>query len=269
MSLQPLVDAHAILAAEQQRHLADVIGERAFAVDLATGRIRFGGELTYDVELLGSEAPGPGTWMWGWANPSGFNAEVTRTARALRELGRERGWPAFTKGEVPLDGDVTGPRMAIAGVGHAGAAAHYGAPLGGGGRAYLLLHDPGLALPPPDLSRLVTVLSTVLQSGEVEDWPAALGLYAGQRGLALKRRDETMLLSSPELAGHVRVSFDDLGRVSGIKAVAGGRAAQAQGANASNGAGAVPGDGGPGGSEPDDNRSATRRGLFSRLRPPV
>lgn len=264
MNLQPLVDAHAILATEQQLHLADVIGERAFAVDLDTGRVRFGGELTYGAELLGSEAPGPGTWMWAWANPSGFNAEVTRTARALRELGRERGWPAFTEGEVPLDGNVTGPRMAIAGVGHAGAPAHYAAPLGGGGRAYLLLDGPGLELPPPGVPRLVTVLSTVLTQGEVEDWPAALGYFAGQRGLGLKRRAETFLLSSPELEGRVRVGFDDLGRVDGIEAVAGRRAAQPSGRDraAAPDSSEVDGDGtGTGG-------GATRRGLFSRLRPP-
>lgn len=254
MILQPLVDTHALTAAEQQLHLADVVGERDFAVDLASGRIRFGGELTYGAELLGSEAPGPGTWMWAWANPSGFAEEVTRTARALRALGEERGWPAFSQGEVPLDGDVTGVRMAIAGVGHAGAAAYYAAPLDGGGRAYLLLNGPGLELPAPEVPRLVTALTTVLESDEVEDWPSALGQFAGQRGLGLKRRDETFLLSSPELDGHVRISFDDLGRVSGIDAVAGRRAAQP-----SEQAGAAASDGDAG---------ATRRGLFSRLRPP-
>lgn len=254
MTLQPLVDAHALIATEQQLHLRDVVGERAFAVDLETGRIRFGGELTYAAELLGSEAPGPGTWMWAWANPAGFPEEVTRTARALRALGQEWTWPAFEEGEVPLDGDVTGPRLVIVGVGHAGAAAHYAAPLGGGGRAYLLLNGPGLELPPPSVPRLVTTLTTVLESGEVEDWPAALGHFADQRGLGLRRREETFLLSSPELDGHVRVRFDDMSRVSGIDAVAGRRAAQAAG-EASAG---VPGD--PG--------APTRRGLFSRLRPP-
>ncbi len=252
MILQPLVDAHALLAAEQQLHLADVIGERAFAVDLATGRIRFGGELTYAAELLGSEAPGPGTWMWGWANPAGSGEEVTRTARALRAMGREQGVAAFTAGEVPLDGDVTGPRLAIVGVGQAGADAHYAAPLEGGGRAYLLLTDPDLALPDPDVARLVAALTAALDDGEVEDWPVALGRYASQRGLGLKRREETFLLSSPELDGHVRVSFDDLGRVSGVTGVPGRRAVQ-------------PGAQDEAGTPAD---AATRRGLFSRLRPP-
>ena len=251
MILQPLVDTHALMAAEQQLHLADVIGDRTFAVDLASGRVRFGGELTFGAELLGSEAPGPGTWMWAWANPAGFAAEVTRTARALRALGEERGWPAFSDGEVPLDGDVSGTRMAIAGVGHAGAAAYYAAPLDGGGRAYLLLNGPGLELPAPEVPRLVTALTTVLESGEIDDWPSALGQFADQRGLGLRRREETFLLSSPELEGHVRVSFDDLARVSGIDAVAGRRAAQPDGAAA-----------------PDGDGGATRRGLFSRLRPP-
>lgn len=255
MILQPLVDAHAILAAEQQLHLTDVVGERDFAVDLETGRIRFGDELTYRAELLGSEAPGPGTWMWGWANPAGFGDQAATAARALRELGRDRGWAAFTEGEVPLDGDLTGARLAIAAVGHVGAPAFYAAPLGGGARAFLLLGGPGLTLPEPETPRLVAALSQVLADGEVDDWPTALGAYAGQRGLTLTRRDDAMLLAAPELDGRVRISFDDLGRVAGIKAVGGRRGTRR------------PGSGSDAGSE-SDGGAATRRGLFTRLRLP-
>jgi hypothetical protein len=245
-TLQPFVDAHALLVMEQQLHLTDVIGGRDFAVDLEAGRARFGGELEYATELVGSEAPGPATWMWGWANPAGFGDHVTATARSLRALGEERDWPALSEGEVPLDADVSGPRIAILAVGRAGAPAYYAAPLGGGGCAYLLLDGPDLELPPPELPRVVRALNLVLEGGEVDDWPTALGTYAGQRGLGLRRRDDTMYLASPELDGRVRVRFDDLGRVAGISATGGGesRGLSMKGA-------------------------ATRRGLFSRLLPPA
>lgn len=245
-TLQPLVDAHALLSMEQQLHLADVIGERDFTVDLDAGRICFGGELEFVTELVGSEAPGPATWMWGWANPAGFGDHVTATGRSLRGLGEERGLPALSEGEVPLGADVSGPRLAIIAVGRAGAPAYYAAPLDGGGHAYLLLDGPDLELPPPELTRLVRALTLVLESGEVDHWPGALGAYAGQRGLGLTRRDDTIRLASPELDGKLRVHFDDLGRVAGIDGTGQGGSSRAFSMKG----------------------AATRRGLFSRLLPP-
>jgi len=108
--LQPLVDASAVLAMEQQLHLADVVGERDFTASLDTGTISFGEDLTCRCELIGTEAPESGTWLWGWANPAGFEDYITATTRALRDHGEAQGIAALSRAEVPLDDEVSGHR---------------------------------------------------------------------------------------------------------------------------------------------------------------
>lgn len=193
-TLQPLVDAHAVLAMEQQLHLSDVVEERPFDVNLDAGTITFGGDLSYRAELVGSEAPGPGTWLWAWANPSGFPDHVTAAARAVRAYGEEHG--------------IAAP-------------AFYSAPLDGGGRVYLLVDDPSLALPAPEVPRVITTLSLVHDGGWVQDWPTALERYASQRGVTHARDGDTIRLEGPELGGHVQVALDDLGRVAELSGSAG------------------------------------------------
>ncbi len=242
-SLQPLVDAHAVLVMEQQLHFADVVGERDYAVDLDTGTITFGTDLSYRAELVGSEAPGPRTWLWSWDNPANFPDHVTAAARALRAYGEEHGITALAAGEVALDDDVSGPRLIVVAVGHASASAFYSAPLDGGGRAYVLVDDPSLRLPAPEVPRTITVLATALEGGYVVDWPAALERYAEQRGLVVAREDGAIRLDGPGFGGHVLIALDELGRVAEI--TGGAEGAEAGGA----------GDGAP-----------AKRGLLRRLR---
>jgi len=58
----------------RQRQLAfgeQVVQERNWNVDLSRGVISFG-EDEYPIQLLGTESDSAGTWLWGFANPSGF-----------------------------------------------------------------------------------------------------------------------------------------------------------------------------------------------------
>ena len=70
----------------------------------------------------------------------------------------------------------------------------------------LALSHPSLALPPFEPRRLVSILTAVLESGLVRDWPAALAAYAEQRGV---ERDGLTV-------GGVTVTLDELGRVASI-----------------------------------------------------
>ncbi|OBG46662.1 hypothetical protein A5670_06740 [Mycolicibacterium fortuitum] len=72
-----LLDA-AIIQAETQAHLSDLIGEDSpydgdWSLDLGAGLFSKASTSGADpfvaqAELLGSAAPGPGTWLWAWAN---------------------------------------------------------------------------------------------------------------------------------------------------------------------------------------------------------
>jgi hypothetical protein len=216
VAFEPIFDTYALGSAEQQEHAQDVLGDKAFQADLTRGTVTFGSDLTVRAELVGSEAADPGSWMWAWANPSGFPDPVTGAARHARAYGEQHGVPELTTAELPLDGAPVGYRMTVVTCGLAGGYAFYPAPAAPGTTAYLLLDSPALALPPVQLTRVMTVLTTVTAGGQVRDWRRALHTYAGQRGLEVRPDDAGVELVHPGGQGSIRVDLDQLGRVSNI-----------------------------------------------------
>lgn len=216
VTVSELFDSYVLGSAEQQEQAQEVIGGRPFEADLQRGSVTFGGELTVRAELIGTEATGPGSWMWSWANPGGFPDAVTGAARHARDHGERTGVGELTTGEVPLDGPAVGYRMAVVTCGLAGGYAFYPAEAGPGTLAYLLLDSPALALPPVSLPRVLTVLTAVTASGQVADWRRALHLFGGQRGLEVRPDERGVELVHPAGQGSIRVDLDQLGRVADI-----------------------------------------------------
>jgi len=232
--LTALVDDAAFLGHEAQLHLTDLHGSDArWGVDLAEGTFTFdggpgdgGAGATYPVQLLGSAAPGPRSWLWGWANPSGYSEQVLRAATAARTLGETYGIPELTSGEVPFDDEGSdeargepAPGYAVsADLARAAAVASgtwftYSGAVAGGTRVWMLLE--GLTLPPATFPRVSRVLPEVLQSGVVTDHRRALASYATLRDLGW---DGTRLVL-PD--GALAISFDEHGRISGISGSSG------------------------------------------------
>jgi hypothetical protein len=216
VALEPIFDTYALGSAEQQEHAQEVVGGRPFEADLTRGTVTFGGELTVRAELVGTEAAEPGSWMWAWANPSGFADQVTGAARHARGYGEQHGLAELTTPELPLDGSPVGYRMTVVTCGLAGGYAFYPAAATPGTTAYLLLDSPVLALPPVRLTRVLTVLTAVTGGGQVTDWRRALHSYAGQRGLEARPDDAGVELVHPGGEGSVRVDLDPAGRVANI-----------------------------------------------------
>jgi hypothetical protein len=216
VAFDQVFDTYALGSAEQQEHAQEVVDDRPFEADLSRGTVTFGGgELTVRAELVGTEAADPGSWLWSWANPSGFPDPVTGAARHARGYGEQHGLAELTTAELPLDGTPVGYRMTVATCGLAGGYAFYPATAAPGTTAYLLLDSPALALPAVRLTRVVTVLTAVAASGQVTDWRRALHSYAAQRGLAARPDDRGVELAHAT-QGSVRVDLDPLGRVANI-----------------------------------------------------
>ena len=215
-TFEQLFDTYVLGSAEQQEHAQEVVGDRPFEADLSRGTVGFGPELTVRAELIGTEATGPGSWMWSWANPGGFGEHVTGAARHARDYGRREGVEELTAAELPLAGAPVGYRATVVTCGLAGGYAYYPAPADPGTTAYLLLDSPALALPPVRLTRVLTVLTAVAASGQVRDWRRALHTYGGQRGLEVRPDDRGLELAHPGGEGTIRVELDPMGRVADI-----------------------------------------------------
>ncbi len=216
MGITELFDSYVLGSAEQQEHAQEVVGGRPFSADLTRGVVGFEPGLEVRAELLGTEAADPGSWMWSWANPSGFPDPVTGAARHARTYGEQNQVAELITGELALDGSAIGYRLAVVTCGLAGGYAYYPAEAAPGTTAYLLLDHPSLALPAVQLPRVLTVLTAVTASGQVTDWRRALHTYASQRGLEARPDDRGLQLVHPGGQGSIRVELDQLGRVANI-----------------------------------------------------
>src|SRR5262245_46505624 len=112
LTFADLFARHVGSATARQLALGDVLGERSWAVDVRGGTATFD-ELTFPVQLLGTEAEGDNSWLWAWANEaSSLPESILRSARQLRAIGHERGPEFLVTPGFSLD-DMSGHQVAM------------------------------------------------------------------------------------------------------------------------------------------------------------
>ncbi|WP_397351788.1 DUF6882 domain-containing protein [Nonomuraea gerenzanensis] len=227
LTLADLLDDAALLSLEHQLHLEEVLAEHSWHVDLQQPRFDFIGARTITCtafHLLGSAAAGPGTWLWAWANPSGWPEPVVGTSARLRDFGLQHGIQELASAEVPfsaLPGSPTEPHL-VAGLLTEAAKAvtglwsSYNGDAGGGTRAAFLVEHPDFRLPAPEPARVMRVLQQGLTGLMLRDRRRALHSYAVKRGFDADFAGDQARIAGPGFEG--LVDFDGYGRVAGIKA---------------------------------------------------
>ncbi|MFC6011311.1 DUF6882 domain-containing protein [Nocardia lasii] len=233
VTLANLLDDAALYSFEHQLHLADVAGDRGWNVNLALGRFTLTGAQPIECErmhLLGSAAPGPASWLWGWGNPAGYPELVTGLSQRVREFGIRYGISELADADVPfaaLPGapdrveDVVSLFMdaakAISGVWTG-----YNGPVGGGTRAAFLIEHPSFALPAPFAPRVARVIQQGLTEFAITDRRRALHAYANHRGLDIAWSPDhtTATVTGPGIAGDI--TFDEMARTTGMNLRMGG-----------------------------------------------
>ncbi|MEV4093059.1 DUF6882 domain-containing protein [Streptosporangium saharense] len=232
LTLANLLDDAALLSLEHQLHLAEVLGDHGWNVDLREQRFEFTGSRPITCSrfhLLGSAAPGTGSWLWAWANPSGFPAPVTEASLTLRDFGHRYGIAELTSAEVPfsaLPGSPAEPYLAAAVLTEAAKAVtglwtSYGGDAGGGTRVAFLVEHPAFPLPPPEPARVVRVIQQALTDLHLSDHRRALYGYAVRRGLGATFDANHTRLTLTGPAFTATADFDHLGRVHGVNATLG------------------------------------------------
>lgn len=225
-----MVDNAALLSLEHQIHLSEVVGEHSWQVDLSRPEFSFTGDnpiVCTRMHLLGSAAPGPRSWLWAWANPSGFHPDASALAESLGDWGRANGMALLGEAEVPfadLPGEPDDPNTAAGWLIEAAKAltglyTHYTGPVGGGTRAAFLIEHPSFELPEPEPARVMRVLQQGLAELTLSNHRLAVYSYAANRGLSptFDDDDQTVLsLAGPGLTA--QVTFDEYARVKDISA---------------------------------------------------
>ncbi|QCR20046.1 DUF6882 domain-containing protein [Agrococcus sp. SGAir0287] len=224
MQLDALVHDAAILQAEAQAHLHDLIGsgtrfDGSWSVDLGLGRFSQSSTtsdetFTARAGLLGSAAPGPGSWLWAWANPQ-HDGPVAEAARLVRDLGERLQVAELTSAEVPLGEraprDVAW-RMGAAAILALGPWPTYTFDAGGGTVGALVLTSEALRLPAPSTPRLLRCIGEAAQSHGLGR--SSVLTWASQRGVTATPTPDGLLLRLAD--GDVAVRLDERDRVVGM-----------------------------------------------------
>ena len=214
---------HAASSFARQMALGDVIGKRPWGIDIQKGLLRFGDDLEYPVQLLGTHAFEARTWLWVWANTqSNLPPQLTEAALRIRQIGGVQTIEAFTQPSLEL-GKITDHMIAMTCSGLEGGRCYYRAPYEGGALFVLLEDVPAQVLAPVSLPRVSTVLMEVTSQFDV-DHRRMVNNFLRQQGLHAAPCGATSIRADRAGEGHIEISFDELGRISNVAATLGSAA---------------------------------------------
>jgi uncharacterized protein DUF6882 len=224
-----LQDDAALISLEAQLHMSDQVGLAAWKMDLEQPYFDLiADERTVrctDVHLLGSAAPGPQSWLWAWANPGDYRAEIMAIAHEVRGFGERNAIPELTTAEVPfaaLPGSPTDPVavgsfMMEAAKAITGRYSAYLAPVGGGTRFGFLLEHPEFELPGPEGPRVMRVLNQGLMELGFHNQRHGVESYARRReGLEVATNGPVTRITGPGFTIDIR--FDERGLFTAMSA---------------------------------------------------
>lgn len=210
---QKLLSEHVGAAFARQLAFADFLGKRNWNLTLSSGKVRFGDDLEYPIQLLGSEAHNDNTWLWAWANrhidpaPQAL-AAVTR----LRELGEKRGIEQLAEPTFSLDA-ADGHAIALVASGIEGRCCYYRGPYNGGAAFFLVTDVPDALLAPVAYERAFTVLTQVISQFDVDHRLMARSFLTSQ---GFEIREESGSMAASRERGQIKLSIDELGRLTEI-----------------------------------------------------
>lgn len=220
MDIRELLDDHLLACVERQLAFSELIGGARYSVNLNDGSVSFVGGRELRVGLIGSAAPGPGTWLWGWANPTSYPDPVLEAVNEVRVFGEARGIRELVAPELPLGDSWDATRAGVAAVAASEIEVWLPVEPGGGTQVMLAVHDvPELPPPHPEPTRLGPVLTQAIRLGIVTDWPRALRAYARYRGGEVEDRGSAgddgreLVLTPAGGDSGATLELDELGRV--------------------------------------------------------
>jgi hypothetical protein len=226
-TIDELMDDAALMSYEYQEHSIGVLGAHSWHLDFDPPKFEFTGDhplVCSRFHYLGSAAPGPGTWLWSWADSGAdYPPAVTELAERVRDHGVRHGIPALSQGEVPFDelpGSPSRPNRVAWLMGElakavTGCWTWYSGDAGRGTRLAVLIEHPDLVPPAPTARSVRRVMDGVHELG-LPDHKRALHSYAVRRGLNADFTDggTKLMISGPGLTAAIR--FNERGQVTAM-----------------------------------------------------
>lgn len=154
-TFQELLDNCAFQAYERQNRLAALVGDRDWLLDTELATIKFGDDLVFRVQFLGTESEITSTWLWADANTRvAFPPASLDLCRKVRARGHLAGIEEFGIDGFPFVEEVGKPTahtLAMVAVSFGRASAYYRCPHEAGA-VFVATNDPRIDAQ-PDLDR--------------------------------------------------------------------------------------------------------------------
>jgi hypothetical protein len=120
---------HGLVSYDKQMSLSALVKERP-NFSYGGGRLSFGDDLSFPIQLLGSQSEYDNTWLWAWAN-TGLSGWPLEGAQQLRDYGVAHSIPELTKSQFALR-DFDGHYLTMVCAGILNADCYYRLPYEGG-----------------------------------------------------------------------------------------------------------------------------------------
>ena len=213
LTFDRLFAEHVATGLARQMALSDLIGDRDWQLDLTSGTVTFGGDLTYHVQLLGTESHDADTWLWAWANEaSDLPPALLALCGWLREYGHSQAVAEFTEPTFALQ-RADGHRLALLASGLTGRC-YFRGPYPGGAVFFHLDDAPPQINAPVRPERALSVLGQVI-AGFPVDHRIAVESFLRQQSWRLDSAPTSVTARHTD-GSTMRVDFDALGRVSNM-----------------------------------------------------
>ena len=239
-SLHDLYTQHAALSLEKQLALGEVIGDRNFSFDADAGVMRFGQDLAFPMQVLGSVSRQSGTWLWAWASAQPQPPALLQAAHQLKALGQRDDIDELMDEEFDIvpppapvqsllhlhqqltglgdyEGPLDGHYMAMLAAGICQADAYYGADYGRGIAYVLLPRVPeAVAHHSDEPARMAAVFSQLLQLPYPVNHRAAFAAYIQQKGYTAEQNG--FQVRGTKTGHNLTATFDGTDRLSALEA---------------------------------------------------
>jgi len=209
-----LFSKNAGTAFAKQLAFADHIGQGSWGIDLGVGRITFGSDLSYPLQILGSESDGDGSWLWAWANhASNLPEPLLAVSKELNAFGEKEGIKELVERSFSAQ-EVNGHLLSMVASGMNQNTCYYRAPYDGGAMYLLVCDVPNELTKPVATERAITVLSQVISQFDVEH-KIFVNSFLSQQNFELETNND--VLSAKRESNEIVVSFDAEGRIANIE----------------------------------------------------
>jgi hypothetical protein len=209
-----LLSQHIGNAFAKQLAFADVLGERNWGVNISEGRATFGDDLSYPIQLIGTEADGDSSWLWAWANEgSNLPPAMLRICSELKTIGEHKGVPELLERSYSLE-TATGHMVAMVASGLNPECCYYRGPYDGGALFFLVCDAPNEVTQHVAPERAITVLTEVISQFEIDHREMAESFLQTQ-GFDIESNGRAMVAARGGQS--VELSFDSLNRIDNIQ----------------------------------------------------